>query len=348
MSAMLNIAVIGCGYWGPNHIRNFSALSNCTVPLVCDRNEERLQHIKSLYKNIATTTDHEQVIRNDEIDAVVIATPTNTHYSLAKQCLEAGKHVLIEKPMASSVAEGKELLEIAEKKSRTVMVGHTFVYSAPVRKIKEIIDSGALGELLYINSQRLNLGLFQKDINVAWDLAPHDISIIHYLLDEDPITVNCQGKAHITQDIEDVTNISLQFSKSAFAMIQSSWINPNKIRTMIIVGSKKMIIYDDTEPLEKIKVYDKRVELPPHYDTFADFQYSYHYGDMHCPHIKHKEPLQMEAADFVKSIETGAPPEASGLEGLKVLAVLEAASESLKKGGAKIAIHNYETTAVSL
>jgi predicted dehydrogenase len=218
------------------------------------------------------------------------------------------------------------------------MVGHTFIYSAPVRRIKEIVKSGDIGEIQYISSRRLNLGLFQKDINVAWDLAPHDISIILYFLGKPPISVNCQGKAHINMDIEDVTNMSLDFENGGFATIHSSWLDPNKVREMIIVGSKRMIVYDDNEPLEKIKIYDKRVEAPPHYDTFAEFQYSYHYGDMIAPYIKQVEPLKMESQHFLDCIKTGKTPESSGLDGLRVIQILEASSRSLKNGGARVEI----------
>jgi len=200
------------------------------------------------------------------------------------------------------------------------------------------VKNGDIGEIQYISSRRLNLGLFQKDINVAWDLAPHDISIILYFLEKPPISVNCQGKAHINKDIEDVTNMSLDFENGGFATIHSSWLDPNKIREMIIVGSKRMIVYDDNEPLEKIKIYDKRVEAPPHYDTFAEFQYSYHYGDMIAPYIKQTEPLKVEMQHFLDCIKTGKKPESNGLEGLRVIQILEASSRSLKSGGAKVEI----------
>ena len=218
------------------------------------------------------------------------------------------------------------------------MVGHTFIYSTPVRKIKEIIEAGELGQLQYISSRRLNLGLFQKDINVAWDLVPHDISIILYIMNKKLESVNCQGKAHINPDIEDVTNMSLNFANSGFATIQSSWLDPNKIREMIFVGSKKMLVYDDIEPNEKIKIYDKRVDVPPHYDTFAEFQYSYHYGDMYAPYLKMTEPLKVECRHFIDCIENGSTCLSSGNEGLEVVQILEAASQSLKNGGAKVAI----------
>ena len=294
--------------------------------------------MKKLYSSVETTKDFDKIVADKEVDAVVVATPVHLHYELAKKALEAGKHVFIEKPMTQTSEQSNELVQIATKKKLTLMVGHTFIYSAPVRRIKEIVKSGDIGEIQYISSRRLNLGLFQKDINVAWDLAPHDIAIILYLLGKPPVSVNCQGKAHINKDIEDVTNMSLDFDNGGFATIHSSWLDPNKIREMVIVGSKRMIVYNDNEPLEKIKIYDKRVEAPPHYDTFAEFQYSYHYGDMIAPYIKQTEPLKVEAQHFLDCIQTGKTPETSGVDGLRVIQILEASSRSLKNGGAKIEI----------
>ena len=335
---MLNIGIVGCGYWGPNLVRNFNSLSECNVKKICDLDAKRLEHLKSLYPTVETSSDFDDVIKDKHLDAMVIAVPVRFHFEMAKKSLEAGKHTFVEKPMASSVAQCKELVEIAKKKKLTLMVGHTFIYSTPVRKIKEIIDAGELGQLQYISSRRLNLGLFQKDINVAWDLAPHDISIILYIMNEKLESVNCQGKAHVNPDIEDVTNMALNFANSGFATIQSSWLDPNKIREMIFVGSKKMLVYDDIEPNEKIKIYDKRVDVPPHYDTFAEFQYAYHYGDMHAPYLKMTEPLKVECQHFIDCIKDGSKSLSSGREGLEVVQILEASSQSLKNGGAKINI----------
>jgi len=329
---------VGCGYWGPNLIRNFHSLSDCEVKWVCDLDSKRLAHMKNLYPSVETTKEVEKIVEDKEVDAVVVATPVHLHYDLAKQSLEAGKHAFVEKPMTQTSKQGNELVRIAARKKLTLMVGHTFIYSAPVRRIKEIILDGDIGEVQYIGSRRLNLGLFQKDINVAWDLAPHDISIILYLLGRAPVSVNCQGKAHIHKGIEDVTNMSLNFENGGFATIQSSWLDPNKVREMIIVGSKRMIVYDDNEPLEKIKIYDKRVETPPHYDTFAEFHYSYHYGDMYAPYIKQVEPLKVECQHFLDCIRTGKIPETSGMDGLRVIQILEASSLSLKTGGGMIEI----------
>lgn len=340
MEPEINVAVVGCGYWGPNLVRNFESLSACTMKTVCDLNAKRLRHLQSLYPGLDTCSELEAVLEDDDIHAVAIVTPVRFHFDMARSCLEAGKHVFIEKPMARSVAECLELIERSEEKGLTLMLGHTFIYSAPVRRIKEIYEWGDIGEIQYISSRRLNLGLFQTDINVAWDLAPHDISIILYILGKIPITVNCQGKAHINRNIEDVTNMTLNFSNGGFATVQSSWLDPNKIREMTFVGSKRMLVYNDIEPVEKIKIYDKRVEAPPHYDTFAEYHYSYHYGDMYSPYVIQYEPLKKECQHFLDCIREGRVPETSGVDGLRVVQVLEAASASLETNGAKIDIHD--------
>ena len=275
---------------------------------------------------------------DEDIQAVVVALPTRLHYEMGKRSLLAGKHTFIEKPLASSVAQCEELVHLAEQANLTLMVGHTFIYSTPVRTIKEIVRSGELGELQYINSRRLNLGLFQKDINVTWDLAPHDISIILYIFNEMPKRVGCHGKAHMTSGIEDVTQMTLNFNNGGFAMIHNSWLDPNKVREMTFVGTKKMLVYNDIEPMEKIKIYDKRVQRPPHYETFAEFHYSYHYGDMHIPHLKQVEPLKVECQHFIDCIKTGAKSESCGVEGTKVIRILEAASKSLSNGGGEVAV----------
>jgi predicted dehydrogenase len=336
MKKPIVIGVVGCGYWGPNLVRNFKGLSNCHLKAMCDTSVSRLEHMRSLYPDVEGLTDYEHLLNGVGLDAVVVATPVKYHFALAKASLLAGKHTFIEKPMASSAAECEELIEIAERNGLVLMIGHTFLYSAPVRKIAEIIEAGDLGEIRYINSRRLNLGLFQKDINVAWDLAPHDISIILYLLGEGPLVVNCQGNAHVTPGIEDVTNISLSFRHKRFATIQSSWLEPRKVREMTIVGTRRMIVYDDLQTLEKIRVYDVRVERPPHYDSFADFHYSYHYGDSYIPHLKQEEPLKTECQHFLDCIEKGAKPLSSGSEGLELVRILEASSQSLKNHGAPV------------
>jgi predicted dehydrogenase len=336
MRKSISVGVVGCGYWGPLLVRNFKNLSNCNLKAVCDVNEVRLKHMRGLYPDIEYLTDHQQFLNGSGLDAVVISTPVKYHHALAKASLNAGKHTFIEKPMASTSAECEELIDIAERKGLVLMVDHTFLYSSPVRKIVEIIQAGDLGDIRYINSRRLNLGLFQKDINVAWDLAPHDISIILHVLGEFPTAINCQGNAHVTPGIEDVTNMSLSFRNKRFATIQSSWLEPRKIREMTIVGTRRMIVYDDLPMHEKIRVYDVRVERPPHYDTFAEFQYSYYYGDSYIPRLQQEEPLKVACQHFVDCIEKKTQPVTSGREGLELVRILEAASVSLKANGAPV------------
>jgi predicted dehydrogenase len=306
--------------------------------MMCDISEDRLRHLKSLYPEVEAVSSYDHLLNGSGLDAIVVATSVKHHYPMAKASLLAGKHTLIEKPMACSTGECEELISIAKKQGLVLMVGHTFLYSPAVRKIKEIIDHRDLGEIRYISARRLNLGLFQKDINVAWDLAPHDISIILYIMQEMPHSVNCRGGAHITRGIEDVTSMSLHFTKERSAIIHSSWHDPRKVREMTIVGSKRMIVYDDVEPQEKIKIFDVRVERPPHYDTFAEFVYAYHYGDIYSPYIKQDEPLKAECQHFVDCIRQGSTPLTNGAKGMEVVQILEAASESLKMSGGPVAV----------
>ena len=336
MNQPIIVGVVGCGYWGPNLVRNFKGLPNCHLKALCDRDEARLRHMRTLYTDVEGIVDFDHLLNGVGLDAVVVAAPVKHHFPLARASLLAGKHTLIEKPMAATAGECEELIDLAERQGLVLMVGHTFLYSAPVRKITEIVRAGELGEIRCINSRRLNLGLFQKDINVAWDLAPHDISIILHILGEAPLVVNCQGNAHVSPGIEDVTNISLGFRHARFATIQSSWLEPRKIREMTIVGTRRMIVYDDLAPHEKLRIYDVRVERPPHYDTFADFHYSYHYGDSYIPYLVQEEPLKTECAHFLDCIARGERPLTSGKEGLELVRILEAASLSLKKGGAPV------------
>ncbi len=336
MQRPVNIAVVGCGYWGPNLIRNFRNLPDAHLKYMCDVDVERLKKMKGLYPEVEGHLDYDELLNIRELDAVAIATSVRHHYPMAKASLLAGKHTFIEKPMAASAAQCEDLIRLAKEKGLTLMVGHTFLYSSPVKKIKEIISYGDIGEIRYISSRRLNLGLFQKDINVAWDLAPHDISIVLYILGELPASVNCWGRAHITLGIEDVTSLCLNFQDDRFATIQSSWLDPRKVRDMTIVGTKRMIVYDDVEPLEKLRVYDARVDVPPHYDTFGEFQYSYHYGDSYIPYIKQEEPLKVECQHFVDCIRKSETPVTNGKFGLDVVKVLEASSKSLLQKGAMV------------
>jgi predicted dehydrogenase len=336
MNKQIKIGVVGCGYWGPNLIRNFRSLPDCQLKLICDMSQPRLDHLKKLYPEVRGSTDYAHLLNGAGLDAVVIATAVHTHYPLAKASLLAGKHTFIEKPMAASSAECAELIELARKKGLVLMVGHTFLYSPAVRKIKEIVDQGDIGDIRYLCARRLNLGLFQKDINVAWDLAPHDLSIALHIMGEYPETVNCRGSAHITPGVEDVATMCLTFQKQRSAIIQSSWLDPRKVREMTIVGSKRMIVYDDVATLEKIRIYDARVERPPHYDTFAEFHYAYHYGDVYTPFVKQEEPLKTECQHFLDCILQGLVPLTDGHKGMNLVRILEASTESLKLGGAAV------------
>ena len=338
MRKIIRTAVVGCGYWGPNLIRNLRELPDSNLKVICDLDRDRLQHLKGLYGEVDTERRYQKLVKRRDVDAVIVATPVHLHFPVAKASLMAGKHTFIEKPMASSSVECEELIALARKKKLTLMVGHTFLYSSPVRRIKQIVDSGEIGEILYISSRRLNLGLFQKDINVVWDLAPHDLSIILYLMGESPSETNCQGNANVTEGIEDVSNMTLYFPSGGFATIHSSWLDPKKVRDMAIVGTKKMIHYDDLEPLQKIKIYDQHVKIPPHYDTFAEFQYAYHYGDMWAPRVEQMEPLRVECQHFLDCIRKGKKPITSGAQGLELVRILEAAGESLRRGGERVRI----------
>lgn len=335
---VIRVGVVGCGYWGPNLIRNLRHLPDCQLKIICDASEQRLGHMRRLHPEVATTNRFDELLNDAEIDAVVVATPVRFHYEMAKACLSAGKHVFIEKPMARTVAEAEELVALADRKGLVIMVGHTFLFSPAVRRMKQIVEAGDIGEVQYIAARRLNLGLFQKDINVAWDLAPHDISILLHLLDQMPLSVSCQGSSHVTRGIEDVAMIYLAFPRNRCASIHCSWLDPKKVRQMTVVGSKRMIVYDDTEPLEKLKIYDARVETPPHYDSFAEFTCSYHYGDAYVPCIKQEEPLKLECQHFLDCIRGECVPLAEGRRGLEVVRILEAAGESLRQQGASVAL----------
>jgi len=334
MNKPINIGVVGCGYWGPNLIRNFRQLPDCSLKMMCDSSPARLTHLRTLYPEIEVTTDYGAMLEAAGLDAVAISTPVRFHYAMAKAALLAGKHTFIEKPMAESTAQCEELIELARQQGLVLMVGHTFLFSPAVRRIKEIIDSGDIGDLRYITARRLNLGLFQKDINVTWDLAPHDISIILHIMGQMPGTIGCWGDAHVTPGVEDVTSLYLGFGKNRAATIHSSWLDPKKVREMTFVGSRRMIVYDDVAMNEKIKIYDARVERPPHYDTFAEFQYSYHYGDMYVPYVKQEEPLKLECTHFLDCVRQGNRPLTCGVRGRDVVQVLELSTKSLREQGA--------------
>jgi predicted dehydrogenase len=334
----MKIAVIGCGYWGPNLVRNYVQSNKVQELFCCDLDSKRLARMKNLYPSVTILTDYRELFDIPDLDGVAIATPVASHHPIARDFLSRDKHVYIEKPVTHSYETALELVNLAEERRRVLMVGHTFEYTAAVNKIKEIVESGELGKILYISCTRVNLGLFQSDINVVWDLAPHDISIILYIMGETPVSVNSQGKAHFKPGIEDVATTTLNYRNGIIAFIHNSWLDPNKIRRTTIVGSRKMLVYDDIENQEKIKIYDKGVEVPPYYDTFADFQFSYRYGDIYSPRIDDYEPLRKVCDHFLDCVREGKIPHTDGYNGLRVVSILEAASKSLKQSGKAISI----------
>jgi predicted dehydrogenase len=338
MDRVYEVGVIGCGYWGPNLVRNFMQMGMTNVSTIAELDSRRRAHVKELFPTISTTGDYRRIIEDSTIDIVAVATPVQTHFKFAAEALTAGKHVFVEKPMAASSAEARELIELANRHEVKLMVGHTFLYTSAVRKMKEIIDSGELGEIYYINSQRLNLGLIQQDINVIWDLAPHDLSIILHLLGGWPLAVSAAGAAHISPRGEDVATMSLFFENDIIAFVQASWLDPDKIRRMTVVGSKKMMVYDDLQPAEKIRIYNKCVEKPTYYDTYAEFPYAYKYGDIVIPMLAGGEPIRTELEHFVECIEKDQDVLTDGRNGLQVVRLLEAANESLKNDGARVSV----------
>ena len=337
---MRGIAIVGLGYWGPNWVRNFSQANGIERVVCCDFSRERRDLIKSRYPSVFVTENIDQVLNDPKVDAVVVATPVNTHFEIAIRCLKAGKATLVEKPLATSGEQAEVLIRMARERDLTLMSGHTFEYSAPVMKIRELIGSGELGDVLYINSVRANLGMFRRDVNVAWDLATHDISIILMLLGEMPIEVSCQGESHYHDRVEDVARLTLHFANNVIAFVHVSWLDPNKIRHTTIVGSRKMLVYDDTAPSEKVRVYDKGVTKHPYYDTFGNFQLSYRNGDVNIPRIEESEPLKVECDHFVDCVKRGISPNSDGHSGLRVVKVLEAADRSLKNHGQPMPIAN--------
>jgi predicted dehydrogenase len=332
------IAIVGLGYWGPNWARNLYQMQCAKRLVCCDFSRQRLEHVKGLYPAVETTDQVDDVLRNPEIEAVIVATPVSTHFDLASRSLAAEKSTLVEKPLATSARDADQLRKMARERGLTLMVGHTFEYSAPVLKTREIIKSGELGDILYISSVRANLGLFQRDVNVTWDLATHDISIILMLLEKMPVEVSCHGQSHYHKNVEDVAMLTLRFPNNLMAFVHVSWLDPNKIRRTTIVGSRKMLVYDDTALQEKIRVYDKGVTMSPYYDTFGDFQMSYRYGDVYIPRIEEQEPLKVECEHFVDCIIKGRSPNTDGTNGLRVVSVLEACERSLRNGGAFVPV----------
>jgi len=334
----LNVGIIGYGYWGPNLTRNFFEIPMSELVAIADVKNDRLQRAKNIYPNIFTTNEYSEFFDMD-LDAVIVSTPPATHYLIAKNCLEHGLHVLVEKPITLKSEHAKELIDLADSNGLTLMVGHTFEYNGAVMALKEFVDSGELGEIHYIDAARLNLGLFQNDSNVLWDLAPHDISILLYLLGEKPVSVSAQGMPCVFEGIYDVAYMNLIFPNRIPAYIHVSWLDPCKVRRVTVVGSKKMIVYNDLENEQKLKIYDKGVETPVYTNGgFNEFQFNYRSGDIVIPKIHMTEPLRKECQHFLDCIVNNELPRSSGDDGLSVIKILEAAERSMGNGSTHEAI----------
>ncbi len=328
----VSVGVVGCGYWGPKLIRNFQSIPGSNLAMVADLRQDRLDHIKGLYPGVATTTSYDELL-DSPVEAVGIATPVSSHFQMARQALLHDKHVLVEKPLTRNSEEALELARLADERQRTLMVGHTFEYNPAVEYLKDYIAKGNLGKVYYINATRVNLGIFQKDINVIWDLAPHDVSILLYILGMKPDQVSARGAAYVQPNIADVAWVTLSFPTGVMADVRVSWLDPCKIRRITVVGSKKMIVYDDVETTERIKIYDKGVDAPPYSDTVEQFRLSYRYGDITTPAISEAEPLELECKHFLQCIRQGATPRSNGYVGYNVVKILEGAQRSLENRG---------------
>lgn len=325
--AKVKIGVVGCGYWGPKLVRNFNQLDEAEITMACDLRADRLQYIRSLYPGTVTTSNFNDLLHSD-LDAIAIATPVNTHYPLAKAALEAGKHVLLEKPMTYSSKQARELVDLAHLHRLILMVGHTFEYNSAVEEIKCIIESGELGEIHYIDAIRVNLGLLRPDINVIWDLASHDLSILCYILGQDPISISARGQTYVQQskELHEVAYLTLCFPNDVLASLRVSWLEPVKIRRLTVVGKRKMLVYDETDE-NKLVVYDKQVELSMS-DTELEFSVSYRHGEKRIYPIECVEPLRVETQHFIDCIRGGLAPKSNGEVGFKIVKMLETAQQS--------------------
>ena len=334
---MVRIGVIGYGYWGPNLVRNFNLAEGARLTAVCDKSSNAIKKVNALYNgDLRTTTNADEILTSPDIDAVAIATPVFTHFELAKKALENGKHVFVEKPFTSTVAQAEELIELADKKNLTIMVDHTFLFTGAVRKIKELIDNDVLGRLFYFDSTRVNLGLFQHDINVIWDLAPHDLSIMDYVVNDKPVAVAATGTAHFN-GLENIAFVTVYFENNMIGHFNVNWMSPVKVRSTLIGGDKKMLVWNDLDADEKIKIYDKGVDVSGR-ESIYNLLVSYRSGDVWVPKINQTEALKIEADYFVDCITKGTSPINDGMAGLRVVKILEATTKSLKKKGEMVTL----------
>lgn len=333
-----NVAVVGLGYWGPNLVRNLASLKDVRVTTLCDVNEKRAEEIRARFCPAADVeSDPHKVAADPRVEAVVIATPITSHFELGSLFLAAGKHVFIEKPLARTVKECEALIELAERHGSVLMVGHVFEYNAAVRRVKDYLDDGELGRLFYMYSQRVNLGRIQHDVNALWSFAPHDVSVMNYWLGCEPVSVAARGFSYLSDGVEDVVFVTLSYPEGVGAHLHLGWLDPHKARLMTLVGSKKMLVYDDLSIIGRIQIYDRGIEGLHEYlespDSFAEFQFQLRTGDVSIPTLKFDEPLQTECRHFVECVRTGGRPISDGQDGLKVVRVLEAAQKSLDQGG---------------
>ena len=338
MSEEIGVAVVGAGYWGPNLIRNMAEAPGGDLRVICDADRERLEKVGRRYPAATLETDFEMVLADDSVAAIVLATPASTHHPLGLAALEAGKDLLVEKPLAMTVEECRALVSRAEALGRVLMVGHTFIYNAAVIAIKKLVDSGEIGELLYVYSSRVNLGRIRQDVNALWNVAPHDISIVNHVLGQEPKRVRAMGRSFLQPTIEDVVFAMFEYPGGTVAHIHSSWLDPSKVRKTTFVGSEKMIVYDDVETEGKVKIYDKGVRRSTPDAEYGEFQLRLHSGDIHIPKIRFTEPLARECSHFLECVRTRQAPQTDGRQGLAVVAALEAAQKSLTSGGEAVDI----------
>jgi predicted dehydrogenase len=334
---MIRIGVIGYGYWGPNIVRNFHAHESSEVTLVCDKSAKCADRLKKAHPSIPFTMDPAEILKSKTIDMVAVVTPVWSHFEFAKAALENGKHVFVEKPFTASVSQAEELIELAERKNLKIMVDHTFLFTGAVKKIKQLVEEGSLGDLYYYDSLRVNLGLFQHDVNVIWDLAPHDLSIMDHVIREKPEAVVATGEKHLN-GVEDIAFITVYFPKRIIAHINVNWLSPVKVRTTLIGGEKKMLVWNDLDADEKIKIYDKGVSMSSHPSNLHQLLVSYRSGDMWSPQVEQVEALRAETAYFLKCITENQTPCNDGVSGLRVVRLLEAAEKSVGKRGAMVAL----------
>lgn len=333
----VRVGQIGLGYWGPNLLRNFADLPGCEVKVCCDIQPAALEKVQQRYPNIGVTRHYEEVMHDEGVDAVVISTPTPTHYDLSMAALRHDKHVFVEKPMAMQPAEAEEMIALAMSQNRILMVGHLLVYHPAVRRLKRYVEEGELGDVLYIYSHRLNLGVVRQHENALWSLAPHDISVILYLLNKEPIMVNAQGMDHLQPGIEDTVLMSLRFADKQMAYCHASWLDPHKVRRITVVGSQKMAVFDDVESMEKLRIYDKGVRNGLEYESYGD-SLSVRFGDVYIPRVDMREPLRLECQHFLECIREERRPLSDGQAGLRVLRVLDAAQRSLELEGRPVSL----------